>query len=118
MKKLKKLLKRGINWLLFAYIILELMKGMINMKDSRKLSLIYFVISLVMLVFVCFGCEPQQATEVSDSYILRYDINEEDKTLTVEVGDRVTDSDETILKLVQELMERKDIEDYEIIYIR
>ena len=30
---------------------------MIDMKDTRKLSLIYFVISLIMLLFVCFGCE-------------------------------------------------------------
>ena len=88
------------------------------MKDTRKLSLIYFVISLVMLAFVCFGCEPCETSEVTDYYILKYDINEDDKTLTVEVGDRVTDSDETILNLVHELMERKDIEDYEIIYIR
>ena len=27
------------------------------MKDTRKLSVIYFVISLVMLMFVCLGCE-------------------------------------------------------------
>ena len=27
------------------------------MKDSRKLSLIYFAISMVLLLFVCFGCE-------------------------------------------------------------
>ena len=27
------------------------------MKDTRKLSVIYFVISLVMLIFVCFGCD-------------------------------------------------------------
>ena len=91
---------------------------MINMKDTRKLSVIYFMISLVMLMFVCFGCEAQQPTEVTDYYILKYDINEEDKTLTVEVGDRVTDSDESILKLVHEMMEQKGIEDYEIIYIR
>ena len=26
------------------------------MKDTRKLSVVYFVISLVMLLFVCFGC--------------------------------------------------------------
>ena len=88
------------------------------MKDTRKLSLIYFVISLVMLAFVCFGCEQQEITEVSDYYILRYDINDEDKTLTVEVGDRVTDSDETIMKIIEELMERNAIEDYQIIYIR
>lgn len=29
---------------------------MVNMKETRKLSVIYFVISLVMLLFVCFGC--------------------------------------------------------------
>ena len=27
------------------------------MKDTRKLSVIYFVISLVLLLFVCLGCE-------------------------------------------------------------
>ena len=91
---------------------------MIKMKDTRKLSVIYFIISLVMLAFVCFGCEPRQTEEVTDYYILKYGINEDDKTLTVEVGERVTDSDETILKLVHEMMEQKGIEDYEIIYIR
>ena len=30
---------------------------MIDMKDTRKLSLIYFVISMVMLLMVVFGCE-------------------------------------------------------------
>ena len=91
---------------------------MFFMKDTRKLSIIYFIISLMMLAFVCFGCEPQEITEVNDYYILRYDINDEDKTLTVEVGDRVTDSDEVIMKLIEEMMEHKDIEDYKIIYIR
>ena len=88
------------------------------MKDTRKLSILYFIISLMMLAFVCFGCEQQEITEVNDYYILRYDINDEDKTLTVEVGDRVTDSDEVIMKLIEEMMEHKDIEDYKIIYIR
>ena len=27
------------------------------MKDTRKLSLIYFVVSLIMLLMVAFGCE-------------------------------------------------------------
>ena len=27
------------------------------MKDTRKLSVVYFVVSLVMLLMVCFGCE-------------------------------------------------------------
>lgn len=29
------------------------------MKDTRKVSVIYFVISLVMLLLVCFGCSNQ-----------------------------------------------------------
>ena len=35
------------------------------MKDTRKLSLIYFAISMVLLLFVCFGCE----NEVEDNQI-------------------------------------------------
>ena len=27
------------------------------MKDTRKLSVIYFVVSVIMLLMVCFGCE-------------------------------------------------------------
>ena len=40
---------------------------MIYMKDTRKLSVIYFVISLVMLLMVCFGCE--RANHVHGEYI-------------------------------------------------
>ena len=29
------------------------------MKDTRKLSIIYFVVSLVLLLLVCFGCSNQ-----------------------------------------------------------
>ena len=29
------------------------------MKETRKLSVVYFVISLVMLLMVCFGCSNQ-----------------------------------------------------------
>ena len=36
------------------------------MKDTRKLSVVYFVISLVMLLMVCFGCE----NEVEDNQIV------------------------------------------------
>ena len=35
------------------------------MKDTGKLSLIYFAISMVLLLFVCFGCE----NEVEDNQI-------------------------------------------------
>ena len=27
------------------------------MKDTRKLSVIYFVVSMILLLMVCFGCE-------------------------------------------------------------
>ena len=49
------------------------------MKDTRKLSLIYFVISLVMLLFVCFGCsnETEQSrtcrTYQNMDYVVCYD---------------------------------------------
>ena len=36
------------------------------MKDTRKLSLVYFAISMVLLLFVCFGCE----NEVEDNQIV------------------------------------------------
>ena len=39
------------------------------MKDTRKLSVIYFMISLVMLLFVCFGCSNQTVeTRVCRTY--------------------------------------------------
>ena len=39
------------------------------MKDTRKLSVIYFVVSLVMLLFVCFGCSNQiEETRICRSY--------------------------------------------------
>lgn len=49
------------------------------MKDTRKLSLIYFVISLVMLLAVCFGCsnEAEQSrtcrTHQDMDYVVCYD---------------------------------------------
>ena len=33
------------------------------MKDTCKLSLVYFGISMVLLMFVCFGCENNQIEE-------------------------------------------------------
>lgn len=39
------------------------------MKDTRKISVIYFIISLVMLLFVCFGCSNQiEETRICRSY--------------------------------------------------
>ena len=44
------------------------------MKDSRKLSLIYFVISLVMLLFVCFGCEANTIEVDYVHYVNGYEV--------------------------------------------
>lgn len=39
------------------------------MKDTRKLSVIYFVVSLVMLLLVCFGCSNQiEETRICRTY--------------------------------------------------
>lgn len=44
------------------------------MKDTRKLSLIYFVISLVMLLFVCFGCEANTIEVDYIHYVNGYEV--------------------------------------------
>lgn len=42
------------------------------MKDTRKLSVIYFMISLVMLLFVCFGCENEvEENQIEETRICR-----------------------------------------------
>ena len=40
------------------------------MKDTRKLSVIYFWISMALLLFVCFGCENEvEDNQIEDSRI-------------------------------------------------
>ena len=85
------------------------------MKDTRKLSVIYFVISLVMLLFVCFGCERNSVEYV-------HSVNEYD-VYYVE-----TDNPEYVKMYAQNLKEHNDnfvlqsefgiieVEDGEIIY--
>lgn len=43
------------------------------MKDTRKLSVVYFGISLVLLLFVCFGCESNEVenNQVEESRICK-----------------------------------------------
>ena len=42
------------------------------MKDTRKLSVIYFMFSLVMLLFVCFGCENEvEENQIEETRICR-----------------------------------------------
>ena len=85
------------------------------MKDTRKLSVIYFVISLVLLLFVCFGCERNSVDYVHtvNGYNVYY---------------AETDSPEYVEKVVERLMIHNDnfviqsdfgiieVEDGEIIY--
>ena len=85
------------------------------MKDTRKLSVIYFVISLVMLMFVCLGCERNSVDYVHS--VNGYDV------YYVE-----TDNDDEVIKTANRLMNISDnfvlqsdfgiieVEDGEIIY--
>lgn len=85
-----------------AYIILEttknksIRKGMIDMKDTRKLSVIYFVISLVMLLFVCFGC----SNPVTVDYV--HNVNGYD------VYYMETNNNDELMGTVNELMKHSD----------
>ena len=85
------------------------------MKDTCKLSVIYFVISLIMLLFVCFGCERNSVDYV-------HTVNECD-VFYVE-----TDKGDEVIKTANKLMNISDnfvlqsefgiieVQDGEIIY--
>ena len=86
------------------------------MKETRKLSVIYVVISLVLLLMVCFGC--------SNSFTLDYvhSVN------GVDVFYVETDTEDEVIKTANKLMNISDnfvlqsefgiieVEDGEIIY--
>ena len=85
------------------------------MKDTRKLSVIYFVISVIMLLMVCFGCERNSVEYV-------HSVNEYD-VYYVE-----TNNEGEVIKTANKLMNVSDnfvlqsefgiieVEDGEIIY--
>lgn len=86
------------------------------MKETKKLSVIYFVISLVMLMFVCFGC----SNPVSVDYIHR--VNEYD-VYYVEAnnGDEVIGSASELMKYCDNFVLQSEfgiieVEDGKIIY--
>ena len=66
------------------------------MKDTRKLSVIYFVISLVMLLFVCFGCSNSTTIDYIHS-VNGYDVYYQE----------ANNSDE-VLGMAQELMKHSE----------
>ena len=86
------------------------------MKDTRKLSVIYFVISMVLLLMVCFGC----SNPVSVDYV--HTVNDYDVYYTE------ADNSDEVMGTVNELMKVSDnfvlqsdfgiieVEDGEIIY--
>ena len=65
------------------------------MKDTRKLSVIYFVISLIMLLMVAFGCERNSVDYV-------HSVNEYD-VFYVE-----TDNVDEVIKTANKLMNISD----------
>ena len=85
------------------------------MKDTRKISVVYFVISLVMLLFVCFGCSRNHVDYV-------HSVN------GYEVYYVETDSPEYVEKVAERLMIHNDnfviqsdfgiieVEDGEVVY--
>ena len=85
------------------------------MKDTRKLSVIYFVISLVMLMFVCLGCERNSVDYVHsvndwDVYFVETDNPE----YVEKVADKLrTVNDNFVLQSEFGIIE---VEDGEIIY--
>lgn len=92
------------------------MQGREPMKDTRKLSVIYFVISLVMLLFVCFGC----SNPVTVDYVHR--VNEYDVYyIEANNGDEVMGTANELMKRSDNFVLQSDfgiieVENGEIIY--
>ena len=76
------------------------------MKDTRKLSVVYFVISLVMLLMVAFGCE---VNDTESPYVLHYQINHEQKEINIQFSEYHTGNKAVVCQQIQEL---KGLEDY------
>lgn len=76
------------------------------MKDTRKLSVIYFVISLIMLLMVTFGCERQ---EIDVPNVATYTINHETKEISVNFSQYHKGNKAVVCQQIQEL---KDLDGY------
>ena len=86
------------------------------MKDTRKLSVIYFVISLVMLLFVCFGCGNQACIDyvhtVNDCDVFYVETDNEDEVIKT-ANKLMNISDNFVLQYYFGIIE---VEDGEVIY--
>ena len=76
------------------------------MKDTRKLSMIYFGISLVMLLMVCFGCE---VNDTESPYVLHYQINHEQKEIDIQFSEYHTGNKAVVCQQIKDL---KGLDDY------
>ena len=76
------------------------------MKDTRKLSVIYFLISLVLLLMVCFGCEVKDS---ESPYVLHYQINHEEKEIDIQFSEYHKGNKAVVCQQIQEL---KDLDGY------
>ena len=85
------------------------------MKDTRKLSLIYFAISMVLLLFVCFGCERNSVDYVHS--VGNYDVYYVE-TNNPEYVEKVADKLKTLNDnfVIQSDFGIIEVEDGEIIY--
>ena len=85
------------------------------MKDTRKISVIYFVISLVLLLMVCFGCERNSVDYVH--YVGNYDVYYVE-TNNPEYVEKVADKLKTLNDnfVIQSEYGIIEVEDGEIVY--
>ena len=85
------------------------------MKETRKLSVIYFVVSLVMLLMVCFGCERNSVDyihSVNDCEV--YYVETDNPEYVEKVADRLKiHNDSFVLQSEFGIIE---VEDGEVIY--
>ena len=86
------------------------------MKDTRKLSLIYFVIRLIMLLLDCFGCSNQVYIDyvhtVNGCVVFYVETNNEDEVIKT-ANKLMNISDNFVLQSEFGIIE---VEDGEIIY--
>lgn len=86
------------------------------MKETRKLSVIYFMISLVMLLMVCFGCSNPVTVdyihEVNGYDVYYVEANHSDEVLGT-VNELLKYSDNFVVQSDFGIVE---VEDGEIIY--
>ena len=70
------------------------------MKDTRKLSVIYFIISMILLLMVAFGCE---VNDDESPYVLHYQINHEQKEINIQFSEYYKGNKAVVCQQIQEL---------------